>query len=126
MGNGNLSMHDFLAPTTKCFQWRAGNNDGKWRRIEADDLLQPRGPKQNYIWDVKIEWDIEDYDDLPIEVYTGFVISADDYSSVWKQMCAHTDLNDMDYDQAEWKIKLIGTDLTSDGPRIISTTYTGR
>ncbi len=119
-------MHDFFKDTTKRFKWRAGNSDGKWRNIEVDELLRPRGPQQNYIWEVNTDWNDDDYDDMPFEVYTGFTVSADDYDKVWKLINSHTDLNDMDYDLASWKIKLVGVDLTNDGPRIMRSTFRGR
>lgn len=111
----------FLDPCTKSFKWRAGNNDGKWRAIDVDDRSRPEG-SYAYLWEVTSEWHIDEYDGMPWDVDTGFVIAADDYDSVWRQMCAKTDLNESEYDDTVWKIKLIGVDLTTEGPRIISTT----
>lgn len=118
----------FLEPCTKSFSWRAGNNDGAWRKIDVDDLL--RNPKEgmvnhNFIWKVAVKWNPSEYDDIPWEVYTGFTISADDYSTVWKLMCKFTDLNERDYEDALFNIRLIGVDLTSEGDRIINTSYKG-
>lgn len=118
-----IDSTSIFEPCTKRMQYRAGNNDGKWRKIEADDRLSINGFEGNYIWNVVAKDNSVDYDDRPMEVYMGFVIAANDYGHVWKIMCKHDDLNKIDYDNLEWVITLVGTDLTNEGERIISTSY---